>query len=283
VQQSNIVDITIENFQQVIIEQSKEKLVIIDFWADWCEPCKQLMPVLEKLAAEYAEHVILAKINCDEQQQIAGQFGVRSLPTVAFFKDGQPIDGFAGVEPESQIRARLEQHLPGPADDIIQQAETAIQNEDYEQAYTLAKQAADLNQDDAKVSLMLADAAISLGRIDQGKTLLNTIKLVDQDGYYQHVLAKLELAEQAADSPELRALAEQIEQAPDNHELRLQYGLALQQANRHEDALAQTFVVLKADLQFDGARKQALDMINALPDGDPLAAQYRRVLYSMLY
>lgn len=278
-----IVDITLENFQQVILEGSRDKLVLVDFWADWCEPCKQLMPVLEKLATEFKDRVILAKINCDQQEQLAAQFGVRSLPTVAFFKDGQPVDGFAGVEPEQQIRARIEQHVPGPADDLVKQAQSAIENEDYNSAYELAKQAYDLNADDAQARLLLADAAVSLGRLEQAKELLDSIRLVDQDSYYQHVTAKLEIAEQAADSPELKALSEQVEAQPDDHALRLQYALALHQANRSEDALENAFTVLRQDLNFEGARKTALDILNALPKGDPLAAKYRRVLYSMMY
>ena len=103
----NIVDVTIQNFQQVLLEGSKEKLVIIDFWADWCEPCKQLMPTLERIASQYPEQVTLAKINCDDQQELAMQFGVRSLPTHAFFKDGQPVDSFAGVKSETEIMTML--------------------------------------------------------------------------------------------------------------------------------------------------------------------------------
>lgn len=280
---ANIVDITPDNFQQVIIEGSREKLIAVYFWAAGYQPCEQLNPVLEKIAGDYPDQLILAKINCEQQQQLAMQFGVQSLPTVALFKDGQPVDGFAGVEAESQIRSRFEEHLPSATDDLVKQVEQALETEDYEQAYTLAKQAYDLNSEDVRVRLMLADAATSLGRIDQGKELLETIKLVDQDGYYQHVVAKLELAQQAADSPELRALAERLQEQEDDHQLRLQYALALQQAHRSEEALEHTFIVLKQDLNFDGARKQALDMLNALPAGDPLAARYRRVLYSMLY
>ncbi len=98
--QATIVDITVENFQQIIIEASQDKLVLIDFWADWCEPCKDLMPILEKLAGEYSQHLILAKVDCEAQQEVAAQFGIRSLPTVMVVQNGQPVDGFAGVQPD---------------------------------------------------------------------------------------------------------------------------------------------------------------------------------------
>ena len=99
-----IVNIDETNAQQILIEESSRRPVLVDFWADWCEPCKTLMPLLEKLAEEYQGQFLLAKVNADEQQGIAQQLGVRSLPTVMLIKDGQPVDGFVGAQPESQIR-----------------------------------------------------------------------------------------------------------------------------------------------------------------------------------
>ncbi|MDT7526294.1 thioredoxin [Pseudidiomarina sp. GXY010] len=280
---NNIIQVTAENFQQVILQGSEQKLVIVDFWADWCEPCKQLMPILEKLAAEYANQVILAKINCDEQQHLAAQFGIRSLPTVAFFKDGQAIDGFAGVESEAAIRNRITQHIPSIDDELFAQAQQAVVEQDYSQAFTLAKQALDLNPNNIDAKLIVADAACELGRIEHTKELLSQIKLADQNHYYQSIQAKLHLAEQAADSPELRELDQQLQQQPDNHQLRLEFAAKLFAAQRIEEALDNVFAVLIADLHFANAKQQALDMLNSLPNGDPLAAQYRRRLYSMLY
>lgn len=276
-------NVTIENFQQVILEGSKNKLIIVDFWADWCEPCKQLMPVLEKLAGEFSDRVTLAKIDCEAEQQLAAQFGIRSLPTVAFFKDGQPVDGFAGVEPESAIRARIEQHIPGPGADLLEQAQQLLQQESYQEAYALAKQAYDLQPNEVQTQLTLADAACSVGRLEQTESLLQGIGLADQDSYYQHVVSKLELAKQAADSPELRALEEQAAAAPDDLELQLNLATKLYDAQRMEEALEVAFAVLQKDFNHGSAKKQTLDMLNGLPKGDPLAAQYRRKLYSMMY
>lgn len=277
------INVTAENFQQIILEGSKQKLVIVDFWADWCEPCKQLMPVLEKLAAEYSDRVTLAKIDCEAQQQLAAQFGIRSLPTVAFFKDGQPVDGFAGVEPEASIRARIEQHVPGPGADVLQQAQQLLQNEQFQDAYALAKQALDLQPNDTEAKLTLADAACSIGRLEQTETLLAEIGLADQDSYYQHVVSKLQIAKQAADSPELQALQEQLAADPDNLELQLELAGKLYQVQRMEEALEIVFTILRRDFSVAEAKKQALDMLNGLPKGDPLASKYRRQLYSMMY
>jgi putative thioredoxin len=281
--QSNIIDVTLQNFQQVLLEGSKEKLVIIDFWADWCEPCKQLMPVLEKLAGEYNDQVILAKINCDDQQELAMQFGIRSLPTVAFFKNGEPVDSFGGVKTEGEIREILNKHLPSPSDNLIQQAQVAMGEGDANKAYTLAKQAYDLDNTDMAAVKLLAEAAVDAGRLDQAKELVAAIPMVEQDSDYQRIKGKLELAEDAADSPELRALQDQAEQNPDDLSLKLQLALKFHEANRDEEALQLVFTVLTKDVNFEGAKKYALDIINSLPDGDPLAATYRRKLYSMMY
>lgn len=281
--ESNIVNLDLQNFQQVLLEGSKEKLIIIDFWADWCEPCKQLMPVLEKLAMQYSDQVILAKINCDEQQELAAQFGIRSLPTVAFFKDGQPVDSFGGVKTEGEIREILTKHLPSPSDDLIQQAQTAMGEGDANTAYTLAKQAYDLDNTNMQALKLLAEAAVDAGRLDQAKELVAKIPLVEQDSDYQRIKGKLELAEDAADSPELRALQKQVESNPDDLALKLQLALKFHEANRDEEALQQVFIVLGRDVNFADAKKYALDIINSLPDGDPLAATYRRKLYSTMY
>ncbi|MEH6571199.1 MAG: thioredoxin, partial [Halioglobus sp.] len=109
-----IVNIDETNAAQLLIEESNNRPVVVDFWADWCEPCKVLMPMLEKIANEYQGAFLLAKVNADEQQAITQQFGVRSLPTVMVIQNGQPVDGFAGAQPETEVRKMLEKYLPKP-------------------------------------------------------------------------------------------------------------------------------------------------------------------------
>lgn len=282
-QAKNIIEINEQNAQQVLIEGSKEKVILIDFWADWCEPCKQLTPVLEKIAADYPDDMILAKINCDEQQAISSQFGVQSLPTLVVFKDGQPVDGLAGAQPESAIRDMLSKYLPAPEDDALELARQAITEQDFETAYTHAKQAFDLNPDAAEARLLLADAAASIGHTDQAKELLQALTIADQDSYYQQILAKIQLAEEAADSPQIKALEADIENAPEDMELKVKLAVQYHQAKRHQEALDLLFQVLSHDLNFGDARKTTVDIINNLPDGDPLASASRRKLYSLLY
>ncbi|GEA09217.1 co-chaperone YbbN [Alteromonas sp. KUL42] len=281
--QATIVDITVENFQQIIIEASQEKLVLIDFWADWCEPCKDLMPILEKLAGEYKDHLILAKVDCEAQQEVAAQFGIRSLPTVMVVQNGQPVDGFAGVQPEQQIREMLAKYLPNPEDDLLATAGKAIQQGDYAEALPAAKEALELNPDNVNAKYMLIDCFIETGSIDAAKSLLEEIKLVDQDSRYRSLAGKIELAEQAADTPEIRQLTQAVEANPDDLQLKVDLAVQLQQANKAQDALELLYCVLKKELGFGDARKLMMDMMNALPDGDPLKSEYRRKVYSLLY
>ena len=118
-----IIDLTLENFEQVVLRDSQQTPVLIDFWASWCQPCQILMPLLSKLAEEYQGKFILAKLNTEEQQEIAAQFGIRSIPTVKLFKDGAQVDEFAGALPENDIRTFLDKHIPRETNSVLAQAE----------------------------------------------------------------------------------------------------------------------------------------------------------------
>lgn len=282
-QATNIINVDLDNFQQVILDASQHKLVLVDFWADWCEPCKNLMPVLEKLATERPEDLLLAKVNCDEQQQIAMQFGVRSLPTVILVKQGQPVDGFAGVQSETEIRALLDKHLPSPADGLLERACAALAGSDVEQAFSLAKQALELEPERSDIKFVLIECYIELKRISEARSLLESIGLVDQDATYQSLKGRIELAEEAAESPEIKSLQQALAQNPEDMDVKVKLAVQLQQCGRAEEALSLLLEVLRKDLNYGDARKIMLDSLNALPEGDALASQYRRKFYSLLY
>ena len=280
---NNIVDLTVENFQQIILEVSKEKIVLIDFWAEGYEPCKELSPILEKIAGDYPDTLLLARVDCEREQQVAAQFGIRNLPTVMVVKDAQPVDGFAGMQPETEIRAMLGKYLPSPEDEFLAKAAELIASGDYSGAFPMAKQAFEINPDNIDSKYLYIDCLIETGAVSTAKELLAEIKLVDQDQRYHTLQGKVELAEQAADTPEIRALQEQAEANPDDLQVKVDLAVALYQVQRFEEALELLYGVLLKDFGFGEAKKLILDIINALPDGDSLKSGYRRKVYSLMY
>ncbi|HBN89019.1 MAG TPA: co-chaperone YbbN, partial [Rheinheimera sp.] len=229
------------------------------------------------------QQLLLARVDCDKEQDLAMQFGVQSLPTVMFIKQGRPVDGFAGVETEQAIRTKLAAYLPKPEDDLLAKAEPLLAAQDYAAAYPLLKDALALAPERSDIKLWLADTAIGLGQLTQAEAMLSEIKLAQQDALYKSVLAKLQLAKEAADTPEIQALEAALAAAPDNNELKEKLAVQYQAVQRSEEALALLFTVLQQDLNFGGSKKLFLDILAALPKGDSVASQYRRKLYSLLY
>ncbi|QOL25784.1 tetratricopeptide repeat protein [Thalassotalea sp. LPB0316] len=275
--------ITLENFQQVILEESKAKLVLVAFWAEQVPESVELKAKLEQATAAFSESLLMTEIDCQSQQQIAAQFGIQGLPTAVIIKDGQPIDGIAGPQTDQTIQAFLDKHLPKPQDGLLQQAQDALANQDANQAFTLAKQAYELDVDRADIKFVLIEACILIGKLDDAKALLETVKMVDQDATYQALVSKLELALEASDSPELKALEQALVQSPEDVELMHQLAAQYSQANRHEDALNLLFRRVQSVRDDAESKKKLLDVMNALPDGDPLTTKFRRKLYTLMY
>nr|WP_282450192.1 thioredoxin [Microbulbifer sp. CAU 1566] len=280
-----IVDVTAQNAQQVLIEESMKRPVVVDVWADWCEPCKQLMPVLEKLANEYAGQFLLAKLNADTEQALAGQLGVRSLPTVMLLKDGQPVDGFAGAQPEKQIREMLDKYLPKSWDLQLQQAQKLIGEDQLDEALPLLRQAYGDSGERADIAKQYAAVLLEKNRAKDAEEVLGKILMADQDADYQQLMAQLELKLQAADSPEIKALQQALAENPDDQESAYKLAVQLSQADRHEEALEILLGLLRKDMGFaEGAAKQAyLDIVKALGAGDPVATTYQRKLMTLLF
>lgn len=277
-----IVDVSLMNAREVL-DRSMQQLVIFQFWSARSALCQQLSPILEKIVAQHPQQLCLAKVDCDQQHDLAMQFGVQSLPTVMFIKDGRPVDGFAGAETEEQILARLSAYLPKPEDELLTRAQAFLAAGDLAQAYPLLAEAQLLAPERVEIKLYLADAAIGLGQLGQAEKLLAEVKLADQDAFYKSVLAKLELAQQAGNTPEIQALEAKLAITPDDQSLKEQLAVQYQAVLRSEDALALLLQILQVDLNFGQSKKLFLDILAALPKGDPLASQYRRKLYALLY
>jgi putative thioredoxin len=281
----HVVDIDENNAQQYLIDESFNRPVVVDFWADWCAPCKQLMPLLEKLADEYAGAFLLAKINADEQQGISDQLGVRSLPTVMVFKDGQPVDGFAGAQPETAVRELLQKHLPSPWDAKVAEATELLDQGDTAGAVGLLRSAWEESNKLLEITLAYAGALLEANRLDDSEAVLDEVRLVDRDALHEQLMAQIELKRVAGKSPEIAALEAELLADEANHAVRVKLAVQLTTDAHHRDALDHLLTVLRADRDWNNgeAKRLYLDTIASIGKGDPLAAEYQRKLFSILY
>ncbi len=280
-----IIDVTFENAQATLIDESMQRPVVVDFWADWCAPCKQLMPILEKLAMEYNGAFLLAKVNADEMQGISQQFGVRSLPTVMVIQNGQPVDGFTGAQTEGFIREMLDKVLPKPEDEMLARAQQLMATEQFNEALAVLRDARQAAPSRSDIAILTAHCCAELNKTDEATALLADVPMVDQDSHYQQVKALIELKREAADTPEIRSLQEQLAAQPDDQHLQYQLAVQFSQVGREAEALSLLYDILKIDREFadNGARRTYLDILKALGNKDPLAIEFQRKLYSLLY
>ena len=275
--------ITIENFQKVVLEDSKSKLVLVTFWANQVPESVELRDKLTSGVAPFPDHIVQATVDCETQGQIAQQFGIQGLPTAVLLKDGKPVDGLSGPQTNESIGQFLEKILPQQQDLLLEQAKQALLERKLAEATELIYQAYQLDNERADIKLVLCDVCIQQGKIPEAEALLASIKMVDQDSDYQALVAKCELAKEAADSPEIKALEAKLAQSPDNTELKHQLAAQYSQVNRHEDALKLLFRQVQTDGSDIKSKELLLDILKSLPEGDVLATQYRRKLYTLMY
>jgi putative thioredoxin len=286
-----IKDSGIETFETDVILASREAPVIVDFWAPWCGPCKQLGPLLEKVVNEAKGAVRLVKINIDENQEIARQLRIQSIPTVYAFKNGQPVDGFMGAIPESQLRAFV-QHLTGGeaghdhADEVLAMADEAFAAGDVGAA---AQAYAHVLQDEPgnpKAVAGLARCYLKSGDLERAR---NTLQLVRPDGAADEAIraveAELKLREQAADVGDTAGLRARIEADPNDHQARYDLALALDAKGDREGALDALLESVRRDRKWndEAARKHLVTLFEALGPTDPLTVAARRKLSSILF
>ncbi|CAH0526635.1 co-chaperone YbbN [Vibrio hippocampi] len=283
-QPSHIIELNEQNFRQVL-ESSMNAPVLIHFWAPMSEESVQLIPALRSLTEQYAGAYTLALLNCEEQQAIAGQFGVQALPTIALFVNGQPVDGLGGPQQIEAVQAMLAKHLPSQDELAARQALELTQQGEFQQALTIFSGLSEEFQQKGEIKLAQANCLLETQQFELAEAVLATIPLEYKDNYFKSLVAKLELHKQAADSPEIQSLEAAL--AANSNDLNVLGELALQyhQVGRNEDALNLLWSPLSTDLNAnDGELKKAfMDILSALGQGNPLASQYRRQLYSLLY
>ena len=279
-----IVELNEQNFRQVL-EGSMQTPVLIHFWAPMSQESTQVIPQLQELAQQYNGAFTLALLNCEQEQMIASQFGVQALPTIALFVNGQPVDGLGGPQELQAIQSMLANHLPSQDELDIKQALELIQTNQHGQALALLKALPDDLKQKGDVKLAIAECLLETQDFEQAKVLLGNIPLEYQDNYYKGLVAKLELHEQSANSPEIQSLEKQFKAESSNAKLAAELALSYHQVNRDQEALEILWQFLSRDLNaLDGEiKKHFMDILAALGQTNPLASQYRRKLYSLLY
>lgn len=280
---TNSLAITLENFQQVVLEESKARLVLVDFWAQQLPESVELRDKLASLLANHSDTILFATVDCETQGQIAQQFGIQGLPTAILVKEGQPLDGLSGPQTDEAIEQFLAKYLPKEQDLLLNQATALLAENKANDAFKYIEQAYQLDSERADIKLVLADVYLQTGKVSEADAILQTIKMVDQDSYYQSLLSKLELASQAADSPEIQALEQQLQDTPESIDVRHQLAAQYSQVNRQQDALEILFYLVQKDGSDTTSKDLLLDVMKSLPDGDALANKYRRKLYTLMY
>ena len=290
---SLVKEVSEATFMQDVVEASKERPVIVDFWAPWCGPCKTLGPQLEEAVKAANGAVTMAKVNVDENQAIAGQMQVQSIPTVFAFSNGQPVDGFQGAVSASEIKAFVDRvvaanggEVESGLDSAVASAEQMLDDGDFEAAIETFSAILEEDANNIKSYIGLIKSHIAAGDLDQAEAILNGIPLeISQSPEIEAVHAQIELAKQARDAGPINELALLVEKNPDDNDARFKLAQALHGAGQVEDAVDQLLELFKRDREWnDGAAKaQLFTIFEALEPNNEIVLNGRRKLSSLIF
>ncbi|MCA9052839.1 MAG: thioredoxin [Planctomycetaceae bacterium] len=284
-QSPQIIEPTEQSFADDVIERSSEVPVVVDFWAPWCGPCRQLTPVLEQLAAEFDGQFVLAKVNTEEHPGLAAAFQIQSIPTVVAIRDRQLFDLFQGALPEAAIREWLSRIIPSPAERLTGQAANLEQQTQFEQAEDLYRQALAADPQQASAHIGLTRVLLARGALDEAARLIADL---EARGYLEpeaeKVRSQLHVLQAASEGGGVENLRQTAAADPDNLALQVQLAEGLAAAGEVREALEVCLAVITRDRAGAGvpAKTAMLDIINTLDDPD-LASEYRRRLATVLY
>jgi putative thioredoxin len=278
------VDVTNDTFEREVIEASKSTPVIVDFWAPWCGPCRVLKPILEKLASEYGGKFKLAKVNSDENQEIAAAYGIRSIPDVMAFKDGKPFSHFLGAVPESQVRAFIDSLIPAPSEIERERAAELREAGDLAGAVEALRKSIDLDPANDPARLDLAELLIELKRLNEADAVFAAVKPnIDFDERLATLRAALAFARTAGSASEAELKA-RLAANPGDHDARFASAGLHAGTKQYREALDELLEIVRRDKDWkDGeARKQILAIFNLAENQPDLVSEYRRKLASAL-
>jgi putative thioredoxin len=285
-----IKETTTQAFRADVLEASRKVPVLVDFWAPWCGPCRQLTPVLEKAVRNARGKVRLVKMNIDEHPAVAGQLGIQSIPAVIAFKNGQPLDGFMGALPESQVAAFIERVAgpigPSDADRALEAAAEAVAAKDYAGAANLYSAVLHAEPENLAALAGLARCYIALDELEQARGLLAGLTpQQEKDAAIAGARAALAVAEQAASLGQPTDLMRRVEADPADHQSRFDLALALNARGDRAGAAEQLLEIVRRDRTWndEAARKQLLQFFEAWGGKDPAAVKGRQRLSSLLF
>jgi putative thioredoxin len=285
-----IVNASTASFAKDVIEASHQALVLVDFWATWCGPCKQLTPVLEKVVRSYNGKVRLVKIDVDANQAIAAQLRIQSMPTVYAFRDGRPLDGFLGAQPESVVREFVDRLVGAEdaagIDDVLQTADELVEQGDLQGAVEIYAAVLGEDRENAPALAGLAQCYLKSGDMERAR---QTIALVPPDKRnipaVESVQAQIDLAEKAAGLGDLEELAARIAADAADHQARFDLAVALAGLGRKDEAMNHLLEIVRRDRKWneEAARKQLVQFFEAWGPKEPLVSEGRRRLSSILF
>jgi putative thioredoxin len=281
-----IFDVTADDFAAVVLEGSRSRPVLVDFWAVWCNPCRTLTPVLEKLVDEFQGDLILAKVDTEDQRELAAQFGIRSLPTVRLFKDGQPVDEFMGALPEQDIRAFLDKHIPRASDNLATEAQRLIQQGQVDEAMKLVEAARSSDPDNTRVQIAYARIKATLGEVDEAEATLSALPADEQDKpEVLELRARMLFDKSALAAPAPEALEKVLASDPGNSEARYQLAAHKVMDGDYEAALDLLMTLMRKDRKYgdDAARKGMLKIFDILGGSGELVNRYRARMFNALH